>query len=309
MRWQQSRVVLVVGWELFLRRQDLPRLQPCDVRVGEKGMQVLIRYAKNDTKGLTRAPFLQRNEDERACPVTLLQQYMQTAGITVHKNCNKVWGQPFPCDHCPPLFPSITKTHGKREHAMPNARVTDIVRELYGLLAEAGHIEAERAKEFTAKSMRCGGVSSAAAACVRAGVIHGHGGWFDIESQKHYDVMKTDEVGLVSQKLGTELSRCMGGEGASPKPPGARTALPKVPGAPMTPPTSRTPKKKEYVVKEIKQVKIYPADRRILVLWEPCEDNDYAIDESTWEWERDLREDGLGPMLDKFDEQQPPAGK
>ena len=57
----------------------------------------------------------------------------------------------------------------------------------------------------------------------------------------------------------------------------------------MTPPTSRTPKKKEYVVKEIKQVKIYPADRRILVLWEPCEDNDYAIDESTWEWERDLR--------------------
>ena len=61
------------------------------------------------------------------------------------------------------------------------------------------------------------------------------------------------------------------------------------------------------MVKEIKQVKIYPADRRILVLWEPCEDNDYAIDESTWEWERDLREDGLGPMIDKYDEQQPAA--
>ena len=80
-------------------------------------------------------------------------------------------------------------------------------------------------------------------------------------------------------------------------------------GAPIAPPTSRTTKKKEYVVKEIKKVKIYPADRRILVLWEPCEDNDYAIDEETWEWERDLREDGLGPMLDTFDKQQPPARK
>ena len=112
----------------------------------------------------------------------------------------------------------------------------------------------------------------------------------------------------MSQKLGTELSRCMGGEGASPKPP-VRTALPRVQGAPIAPPTSRTPKKKEYVVKEIKKVKIYPADRRILVLWEPCEDNDYAIDEETWEWERDLREDGLGPMINTFDKQQPPARK
>ena len=51
-------------------------------------------------------------------------------------------------------------------------------------------------------------------------VIHGHGGWFDIQSQKHYDLMKKGEEGLVSTRLGGELAKCMGAqpaEGVTPR--------------------------------------------------------------------------------------------
>ena len=110
LRWLQAKVVLLVGWELFVRRQDLPRLQPCDLRITQEGMHVLIRYAKNDQKGLTRAPFLQRHEDSRACPVALMEHYLRATEIRVCEGCDKVWGEPFRCLQCPSLFPSITPT-------------------------------------------------------------------------------------------------------------------------------------------------------------------------------------------------------
>ena len=49
---------MLMGWELFNRRQDFARLQPCDLRFAEGKVQVLIRYAKNDPKENTRDPTL-----------------------------------------------------------------------------------------------------------------------------------------------------------------------------------------------------------------------------------------------------------
>ena len=73
--WLQVHVLMLVGWELFNRRQDsdFARFRPCDLRHAEGTMQALIRYAKNDSKGKTRAPTLAANpEAPGQCPVGLM---------------------------------------------------------------------------------------------------------------------------------------------------------------------------------------------------------------------------------------------
>ena len=49
--WWQGKAMLLCGFQLFNRRQDFPRFQPCDLRFDAEGMRVLIRYAKNDLRG------------------------------------------------------------------------------------------------------------------------------------------------------------------------------------------------------------------------------------------------------------------
>ena len=45
-QWLQGKFMVLWGWQLFNRRQDFGRFQPCDVRFNEHGCQMLIRYAK-----------------------------------------------------------------------------------------------------------------------------------------------------------------------------------------------------------------------------------------------------------------------
>lgn len=176
----------------------------------------------------------------------------------------------------------------------------------------------DEAKSFSAKSLRCGGVSSAAAACVRGGVIHGHGGWFDIQSQKHYDLMKKGEEGLVSTRLGDELAKCMGrpvagnvraqgqaglqehGQQQGQHQPQRSMLVPLLPRAQRT--VATMPVGEEYVIKEVQKHRGDPdaGDREFLVLWEACEANGYAVDEMTWQSEAQLRDDGVGGMLEEY---------
>ena len=90
--WLQVQVLMLVGWELFNRRQDFARFQPCDLRHAEGTMQVLIRYSKNDSKGNTRAPTLAANpEAPDQCPVGLMQEYCRECCIRTQPGCDKIW--------------------------------------------------------------------------------------------------------------------------------------------------------------------------------------------------------------------------
>ena len=60
--------------------------------------------------------------------------YMLQCGIEVQVGCNKEWGQPYPCDVCPPLFPTIV-TAGVRGRSMPDGRVTTIIKGMMVALA------------------------------------------------------------------------------------------------------------------------------------------------------------------------------
>ena len=48
--------MLLCGFQLFNRRQDFARFQPCDLQFDAEGMRVLIWYAKNDLRGRRGEP-------------------------------------------------------------------------------------------------------------------------------------------------------------------------------------------------------------------------------------------------------------
>jgi len=220
LQWEQAQVLVLFGFVLFNRRQDFGRLQPCDIREidkqadGRRVWEVLIRYAKNDMQGLTRAPRIVEGEDSRFCVLQRLESYMRKLGIVKDARCNKQWGKPYACDFCQPLFPAIWKRHGKKQHAMPDSRVASTVKGVFAALAEAKPdvLSEEEAKKFSTRSLRSGGVSSAAAECVRDGVVQGHGGWLARESLRHYDQMKENERTGVVDALGKAIAKAYGTE-------------------------------------------------------------------------------------------------
>jgi hypothetical protein len=197
----QGLAVVLVGWHLFTRSQDFEEFQACDFIQLQGAMRVLVRYAKNDQKGLTRAPVVAMAEDVEACPVRTYRNYVATVGIWVQPGCTKVEGEPQRCAVCPPAFPSIGKHKGRMDRPMPKARVTEILRVFYLELAAQGHMTEEEARAFTSKSLRCGGVSEASGNCVRDGVLQGHGGWLHRQSLVHYDLMREGERCDVSNAL------------------------------------------------------------------------------------------------------------
>jgi hypothetical protein len=206
LQFLQAKAVVVVGFELFTRSQDFVEFQICDFVRLDKGMRVLVRYAKNDQKGLTRAPVLEFGADARSCPIRIFLDYVACAGIGVAAGCTKVEGEPQRCTVCPPAFPSIHKHKGKQTRAMPKARVTSILRVLYLELAALGLMTEEEAKAFSSKSMRAGGMTAAAGEAVRDGVIQGHGGWLHRQSLVHYDLMRESERSDVSAALNAAVA-------------------------------------------------------------------------------------------------------
>ena len=86
---------------------------------------------------------------------------------------------------------------------MPDGRVTTIIKGMMVALAAVRPdvVSVEQAKTFSAKSLRTGGTSEAAACVIREGVMQGHGGWAARKSLDSYDQMKSSEECVVSTAL------------------------------------------------------------------------------------------------------------
>ena len=215
LQFAQAIALFIVGWQLFNRAQDFEEFQICDFTFLDKGLRVLVRRAKNDVKGMTRSPVLEYAELADGCPVRLLHRYFEAAGIRIADGCNKQQDSPHRCLACPPAFPAIHKHAGKQpgrgqeRMGMPKARVTEVVRGLYVGLAVVGAMGMEEALAFSAKSLRCGGVSEAAGQAIRDGVTQAHGGWLVRQSLVHYDLARPDEAFDVSHALNGATAKCL----------------------------------------------------------------------------------------------------
>ena len=308
-QWLQAKALVLVGWQLFNRRQDFGRLQPCDLRFGKGVLEVLIRYAKNDLRGKTRAPQLAAGEDDGSCPLRCLERHMTAAGITVQVGCNKRWGEPFACSVCEPLFPSILTEAkgGKRPRAMPDSRVTKIIKDVMTTVAKVTNgkvLTLEEAKHFSAKSLRCGGCSEAAAQGVREGVTQGHGGWLSRTSLIHYDLMKKSEATLTSEKLSAAVQRLRRGAAAGQQDQVAKEAAGRDRNphlgtlAPDGEAESSDEEEKQWGVVKVTDVRGVQGDLEYEVLWEDTSAS--VSDERTWEKEARLLEDNMGPKIRGF---------
>ena len=304
-QWLQGKALVGMGWQLFNRRQDFGRLQPCDLKFTGRAMQVLIRYAKNDVRGKTRDPTVEKAEEADSCPVEAMQTYMAECAIGIKVGCDKKWGEPYACTKCPPLFPSIWTKGGVRKKAMPDARVSSIIKGLMRQVAETRPdlLSAEEAKKFSAKSMRCGGTSEAAAQCVRDGVTFAHGGWATRQSLIHYDLMKKGEETAVSRALNRAVRGFVATEASEPEPnldpnPNVAPVEPRSGGASSS---SEEEEEMEFVVERILEARgaEKKGNREFKVQWAPCKENSFG-GERTWEAETTLRADGLGGKLDYF---------
>jgi hypothetical protein len=314
---------MLVGWELFNRRQDFSRFQPCDLRHAEGTMQVLTRYAKNDSKGNTRAPTLSANpEAPDQCPVGLMQAYCRECCISTQPGCDKVWGEPYACTVCPPLFPTIL-IGGKCDRSMPDSRVTVVVKRAMVALAEARPeiLSVEEAQKFSAKSLRTGGTSESAAHQIREGVIQGHGGWASRKSLDHYDQMKQSEHGVVSSLLNEAISKWR--TGAAPRrkqTAAAKTAAhsadvqqglvrlgnPNVASVEVGTQGAASSDEeadyfREYKVKQLLGSRCEAGERQIEVCWEGTVE--YA-EHTSWQSRDILIRDGLGQMVRELEVQQ-----
>lgn len=97
-------------------------------------------------------------------------------------------------------------------YAAGSLRVTMVIKDLYKGLARHKGLDEEWAAHFSGKSMRCGGVSEAAGAAVRDGVLQGHGGWLQRQSLVHYDLMRPSERGDVSSAIGARVQAYVEGK-------------------------------------------------------------------------------------------------
>ena len=305
-QWKQAKALMLMGWNLFNRRQDFSRLQPCDLRFGSDPllgplMEVLIRYAKNDKYGQTRAPKIAENlGDPSMCPVKAMRDYMEATGIAVCEGCDKEWGKPYACKVCPPLFPTILgdTRGGVRDRAMPDSRVSVVLKRLMNTLAKLRPdlISEKDAETFSAKSLRCGGVSAAAAAQIRDGVQQGHGGWKSKTGPKQYDLVMRSEQTLVSKKLTEMLANIKAGaavEAGNDDDAEAhrmdcndRVARVMEDGGEST--TDDEPADGDFEVLRVEDVKIDKGARYYKVIWEPHEVGSRMSD-VTWEPEVHLQ--------------------
>lgn len=199
LQWVQARAILVIGWQMFCRAQDFRELQMCDVVVQSEGLAITVRYAKNDVKGLTRRAFLEATGGLE-CPKRLWLEYVAMCGLSGSEHCDKVQGEPTRCTACGPAFPSVHR-RGVQGFAIPKSRVSRIIKQVHQELGSVMGWGRSWGDPYSAKSLRCGGVTEAAGACVRDGVLQGHGGWLQRQSLVHYDLMKDDERLVVSGTL------------------------------------------------------------------------------------------------------------
>ena len=61
----------MIGWQAFDRPHDFHNFQWCDFVRKVKVCKVLIRKAKNNTKGVTRAPMMEDAGDRAMCTVEI----------------------------------------------------------------------------------------------------------------------------------------------------------------------------------------------------------------------------------------------
>ena len=189
---------------------------------------------------------------------------------------------------------------------MPDSRVTKIIKQVMVTLAkETGEqpLTVQEAEAFSAKSLRCGGCSAAAAEGVRDGVTQGHGGWLSRVSLKHYDLMQKGEETLTSSRLSAAVWAAFKARKTTDPPEEHAQDSARLdcnPRLATMQPSDSTDEEAElrYGVVKVLDVRRFGDELQYQVLWEDSEAG--PADETTWEDVVTLEADGLSAKISGF---------
>ena len=208
--WKLSVAHVVLGWLAGLRRSEIARLSACDMRWKPGGCAVAVNRTKNDQEGWKRTAELEFGLMEDLCPLRYVWEYAREWGkLQRRPGCTNESEPTLECKVCPRLFENLWNNgsvHNCEEtKGLQKARSTTLVQALYKQLAAVGLADRADLKLYTAKSMRVGAVSAAAAAGVRRAVAAQHMRMRSVETLDRYDRVLPSERGVVSRVMRAQV--------------------------------------------------------------------------------------------------------
>lgn len=195
--------ILTVGTICALRAAEVGRLDVCDILWdfdGKDTLAVALWYRKNDgfKKGLH--PRIGKGSGRETCPLILLREYMQRGGLTTSPACTKGRWTRSPCEACGRFFRNTSAGGTRLEGArsawnMSKNVIGDAVKEsLSRIGVDPGN--------YTAVSMRRGGVSAAVAGGVNETLWKLQSGHRGVSWQNYADIVKKDQLYLFFDAFG-----------------------------------------------------------------------------------------------------------
>lgn len=157
----RDRSLLLLGFSGAFRRSELVSLNREDIKIIKEGVVVNLKKSKTDQTGMGREIAIPYGSNPLTCPVRVLQDWIQTAGIETG-----------------PLFRPINK-HG---HIIPKALTAHSV----ALIIKRNQHIALRAKQFSGHSLRAGFATTAAIAGVPEHIIMRQTGHKKSDTIKRY---------------------------------------------------------------------------------------------------------------------------
>jgi hypothetical protein len=203
LRHLRDVTIVVVGTLCALRASEIGRLDVCDVLWDFDGIgtaALLLWYRKND--GLKRGlfPRIGRGSTTATCPIVLLREYMQRAGLRIADSCTKPRWRRSECNACGRLFRNTTA--GGRGMA-PTAGDGVMLKSVIGSAVKDSLKRIGVAPDnFSPVSMRKGGVSAAVAAGVNETLWRLQSGHRSTAWQNYADVFRKEQLYEFSNAFG-----------------------------------------------------------------------------------------------------------
>lgn len=79
LRGQRDRAILLMGFDLAMRRSEVVALQFGDVSINERGLEVDIPQVRSGTECMARAAFVERKGEY--CPAKAVGRWLQASGV------------------------------------------------------------------------------------------------------------------------------------------------------------------------------------------------------------------------------------
>jgi hypothetical protein len=204
--WQFAVAMIILGWMTGMRRREVAWLSACDVHWSEDGCRVFINRTKNDQAGVKRDAYLEFGDRNGVCPLRFVWAYARDYGkLQRGCRCTSEAEPQLECMGCPRLFENVLNNGKVRNcqvsRGLQKARSTTVVQQVFAQVARAGLVKEEDLRLYTAKSMRVGAVSAAAAGGVREAVAASHMRMKSVGTLQSYDHVLGQEKGMVSRVM------------------------------------------------------------------------------------------------------------